>query len=94
MAELIAVKDDKNTHGNGGLLADNNTGKLFIAGKKVVYKDSKAEIDGEGHVNSDDAAQGTSSKVYGEGILIHRHNDTRACGAKTIVSGNTKVYSN
>ncbi len=92
MAELIAVKGDKCSHGDGDLQADNNSGKIFIAGKKVVYKASQADPDGQDHAGSADAAEGSSSKVYGEGKLIHRNKDLRACGGETIVSGNTKVY--
>ncbi len=93
-AELIAVKGDKCDHGDGDLHADNNTGKVFISGKKVVYKASKADDDGQSHGGDDDAAQGSSEKVFAEGIKIHRNNDARACGSKTNVVNQTKVFSN
>lgn len=62
--ELIAVEGDPCSHGGGELKADNNTGKLYINGKKVVYNGSNAQPDRLGHLNPK-AASG-SVNMYGE----------------------------
>lgn len=91
---LAAVKGDNNTDGNGGLLADTQT-KVKIGGILVVCVTSNANPDdlcpivGGEHCNP--KAVGGSGKVKIGGKAIHRHGDTRSCGATTIVSGNTKV---
>ena len=92
---LISVFGDINTHGAGELLASNNTGKVFIGGKKVVYINSDASPDdlcpiaGGDHCNP--KSESGSSKVSAQGIAIHRHGDSRNCGATTIVIGQSKV---
>lgn len=97
MSELISVQGDPNSHINGELLANNNSGKFFINGKKVVYLNSNSDPDllcipiGPPHCNPESI--GHSNKVFSEGIPIHRNNDARICGATTIVLGNTKVFS-
>ena len=90
---LISVQGDKNTHEDGALLASNNTGKFFISGKKVVYKDSLAEADMLLHLPGATNSSGASSKIFCEGKPIHRHGDSRYCGATTIVTGQSKVTS-
>ena len=42
---LIAVKDDTNTHGAGGLNASVNPGTVFINGKEMVVQGSTAKPD-------------------------------------------------
>lgn len=94
---LISVLGDPNSHGAGSLLADNNSGKLFIGGIKVVYQNSHSGPDALcipiGPPHCDPFATGHSSTVYSEGIPIHRDGDSRVCGASTIVSGQSTVYS-
>ena len=93
MSELIAVFGDLSDHGGSALQASNNSDKVFINGKKVVMKDSTADPDGQDHtVPAVDAATG-STKVFVQGIIVHRNDDTRYCGAKTIVSNQSKVYA-
>ncbi len=97
MSELVAIMGDPNSHGNGQLLASNNTGKVFIGGIKVVYVGSSASPDDLcipiGPPHCDPVSTGGSSKVTCEGIAIHRNNDSRVCGAVTVVTGNTKVFA-
>ena len=93
MSELVSVQGDECTHGAGALNASNNTGKVFIQGKKVVYVNSTAQMDMLGDFDTEDASSTGSSKVFAEGIAIHRNNDYRACGAQTIVTGQGKVFA-
>lgn len=96
MGELVSVMGDPNTHGAGDLLADNNSGKLFIGGTKVVYLSSAANPDALcipiGPPHCDPFATGHSATVFSEGIPIHRNNDGRICGAVTVVSGQSTVF--
>ena len=95
MAELIAVLGSTNSHGAGGLNASNNSGKVFIGGIKVVYVGSSANPDslciplGGEHCNP--VSTSGSAKVFCEGIPVHRHGDSRSCGAATIVGEQSKV---
>lgn len=97
MGELVSVQGDPNTHKNGQLLADNNSGKLFIGGIKVVYQGSNAIpddlclLDGPPHCNP--FATGHSPTIFCEGIPIHRNNDSRICGAVTVVGGQSTVFA-
>lgn len=97
MAELIAVMGSTNTHVLGDLSADNNSGKVFIGGIKVVYVGSHAAPDllcfTVGPPHCDPVATTGSTKVFGEGIAIHRHNDGRICGASTVVNEQSKVFA-
>jgi hypothetical protein len=90
MGELISVQGDENDHVGGALHASNNSGKFFIEGKKVVYIGSTADGDLLHPPPPTDASSG-SFAVYSEGIAIHRNNDNRLCGAKTIVTGQSSV---
>lgn len=93
MTELVSVFGDPNTHTDGELLADNNSDKLFIEGKKVNLIGSNALVDGLGHSGAADAAATGTDKFYVSGIKVHRNNDSRVCGALTVVTGQTKVFS-
>lgn len=97
MAELIAVLGSNNSDGGGPLLADNNSGKFFIGGIKVVYLGSHASPDAlcipVGPPHCDPYATTASSKVFSEGIAVHRNNDSRVCGASTIVAEQSKVFA-
>lgn len=94
---LVSVLGDINTDGGGDLLADNNSGKLFIGGIKVVYQNSHANPDPlcfiVGPPHCDPFATGHSATVFSEGIPIHRNGDSRVCDATTIVSGQSSVFS-
>lgn len=93
MSELVAVFGDENDHGGGQLQCDNNDDKFFINGKKVAMKDCAALPDGFGHAGDIVKPKEASSKFYIQGIPVHRNNDSRYCGAKTIAAGQTKFYS-
>lgn len=91
MGKLVAVLGDQNDHGGGDLLASNNPGKMFVQGKKVVMIDSTALPDAIPHdVPLVNAATG-ATKLFVCGIAVHRHDDTRYCGAKTIVTNQSKL---
>lgn len=49
--ELISVEGDPCSHGAGSLTADNNSGNLFVNGKKVVFNGSSANPDKLRHKN-------------------------------------------
>lgn len=93
MSQLISVEGDENTHIEGALTASNNTGKVFIQGKKVNYLDAVGLPDLEFHPPPPTDASTASSKVFAEGIAVHRHGDARYCGATTIVTGQNKVFA-
>jgi uncharacterized Zn-binding protein involved in type VI secretion len=92
MGELVSVQGDENSHVGGALHASNNSGKVWINGKKVVYINSTADGDLLHPPPPTDSLTG-SSKVFCEGIPIHRNNDLRVCGATTVVTGQTKVFA-
>lgn len=97
MSELISVLGDPNSHGAGELNASNNNGKFFINGIKVVYMNSSSNPDSLclpfGPPHCDPVSIGHSEKIFSEGIAIHRNNDSRICGAVTLVSGQSKVFA-
>jgi uncharacterized Zn-binding protein involved in type VI secretion len=96
MSKLIAVFGDKNTHGDGDLLASNNSGKVFINGLKVVYVGSDALPDllcPDDPIHCNPLSTTGSSKVFCEGIAVHRQDDLRICLATTIVSNQSKVFA-
>jgi len=93
MAELVAVKDDPNTHGEGKLLASTNPGLFYINGKLLVTVESTATPDNAGHSPHDVNSKGGSSKFFAMGLAVHRNNDARYCDALTVVQGQTKFTS-
>ena len=93
MGELVAVEGDPESHGHGELICDNNPGKLTIGGLKVALVNSKAQPDLAGHpAPPTDAATGTANFTV-LGLEVHRNNDSRYCGALTIVQNQSKVTS-
>jgi len=88
---LIAVIGDKNTHGDGDLICDNNPGKVFIGGKLVSFLGCQAAGDKQDHPTGTTNPSTASGKVFGCGIAIHRQGDMRQCGATTVVSNQSKV---
>lgn len=66
---LVSVKDDPNTHGDGGLNASVNPGTIFVNGKEMVLQGSTAKPDllcpvvGGPHCNP--VAVGASGDVFG-----------------------------
>lgn len=88
--ELWAVEGDEDDHGHGAFKTPSNT-TVKINGKNVIVKGDHANGDDAGH--TDPAADGTSGTVFAYGQKIHRNNDTRNCGAKTIAKGQSTVKS-
>jgi len=101
MAELWAVVGDKNTHGDGDLTlsGDSAPGTVLINGKAVIVGKTNANPDDQspdiidgGVTDHDNPYSSTySSTVFAYGKGAHRNNDLRACGAKTVVTGETTV---
>lgn len=61
--KLWAVEGDENTHMEGGLIATGTT--VFVNGKKViVHTPDRAEADGVGHVDLEDATAEGSGDVF------------------------------
>lgn len=90
MGELASVKGDPNSHGGGALDASNTNGKMFIQGKEIVVVGSSAAGDLLLHPNP--ASASGSSKMFVNGISVHRNGDSRTCGAATVVVGQNKVF--
>lgn len=93
MAELWAVKGDPNSHGGGELNADGNSSPqtVKINGKFVIVHESTAAGDDLGHpLPPTDTAEG-SGTVFCYGSPVHRHGDSRKCGATTNVTGQSTV---
>lgn len=93
MAELWAVEGDPNTHGGGNLIAANPQ-TVFVNGIPVIEHEDPAFPDGlcpaAPHC-SPNTAEG-SSTVFVYGKPVHRNNDDRVCGAKTIVTNQSTVF--
>jgi uncharacterized Zn-binding protein involved in type VI secretion len=90
---LIAVEGDENTHGGGALIAagGSSPGKVTINGKAVIVHPSPAQPDNFGHPAPPTATAEGSDKVLVYGLPVHRHDDLRECGARTIATGQSKV---
>lgn len=92
--ELIAVENDPNTHGGGGLIPANPK-TVFIGGKPVIEHEDPANPDSlcpaSPHCNPATSSGSSTVSVYGN--PIHRNNDDRVCGAKTIVTNQTSVWA-
>lgn len=86
---LISVQGDVNSHGGGALIPTQNT--VFINNKPVIRTGDPAESDQFDHFPPADSA---SPNVFVENKAVHRQNDTRTCGATTIVIGQSNVFAN
>ena len=89
MGELISVVGDLNSHGGGKLDTPPQT-KWTVGGKLVCTVDTIAEADALFHTPGATNASEGQSKWTVAGKAIHRNNDSRYCGAQTIVSGQNK----
>ena len=94
---LWAVEGDTNTHGNGALIATNPK-TVFINNIPVieVQDDSNPDnlcfIDGPPHCNPFSTEGSANVFVYNN--PVHRNDDDRVCGAKTIVINQSTVFVN
>lgn len=95
MAELWAVQGDPNTHGAGELIASNPQ-TVFINGIPVIEVQDDSNPDnlcppvGEPHCNPFSVSGSGTVFVYGN--PVHRNNDSRVCGAKTVVTNQSTVF--
>jgi uncharacterized Zn-binding protein involved in type VI secretion len=95
MGQLVAVKGDKNTHGHGDLDTNLGDNTIFVEGINIVVKGDRAQVPDDAlHDPDETRAEGSSSSFYAYGILVHRQDDARLCGATTIVTGQSTVFSN
>lgn len=94
---LWAIEGDINTHGAGDLIADNPK-TVFINKIPVIEHEDPAAPDSLCYVSgaphcSPDTAEG-SPNVFVYGKPVHRHDDSRICGATTIVINQSTVFVN
>jgi hypothetical protein len=87
-AELIAVEGDKTDLGGAAFKTPDNH-KVKIGGKLAIRKDDAANPEVDGRTNTE--ADETSGTVYIGGKKVHRNNDKRKHGAKTVAT-NSKVF--
>lgn len=87
--ELWAVEGDPNSHGEGRFRTPANT-TVKINNKNVIVKGDHAY--GDNALHPDPIAEGSSGTVYAYNIKVHRNNDTRNCGALTVVEGQSTVF--
>ena len=85
---LIALVTDKNTHKSGDLLVPPQS-KWTINGLLVATVDTVALADEAGHISPSTNSSTGSSKWSVAGKALHRHDDDRYCGAKTVVTSQT-----
>lgn len=88
--ELWAVVGDPNSHGSGGLHADNPQ-TVFVNSIAVIdHGPDSADVDDLGHPNPSTA--GGSGTVFVYNKPAHRNNDPRSCGAVTVVANQSTVF--
>lgn len=93
-SELVAVKDDPNSHGGGNLIPANPR-TVYVEGIPVIEHQDPAYPDSYcpagPHCNP--ATANGSSTVFVYGKPLHRQNDDRICAAKTIVVNQSTVWA-
>jgi uncharacterized Zn-binding protein involved in type VI secretion len=96
MGHLWAVAGDPNSHGGGGLHADNPQ-TVFVNGIAVIdHGPDSADPDslcfdiGPPHCSPDTA--GGSGTVFVYNKPAHRQDDPRVCGATTVVTNQATVF--
>jgi uncharacterized Zn-binding protein involved in type VI secretion len=91
--ELWAVEGDPNTHGGGDLIAENPR-TVFVENIEVIEHQDPAQPDnlcpGGSHCNP--ATANGSSTVFVYNNPVHRNNDSRVCGAVTVVTNQSTVF--
>jgi hypothetical protein len=99
MAELWAVDADPNSDGAGALIAasgDSATDTVYINSKNVIVGVTDSAADklcipiGPPHCNPQSSEH--SSTVFAYNKPAHRNNDSRVCGAVTVVTGQSNVF--
>jgi len=96
MSQLWAVDGDPNSHGSGGLIPSGST--VYINGKLVIVHGSDAANPydlcipvGGAHCGPSTSSGSGTVNCYGK--PVHRNGDSRACGASTVVTGQSTVFS-
>ena len=95
MAELWAVQGDINSHGAGALIASNPQ-TVFVNSIPVIEVQDDSNPDnlcppvGEPHCNPYSVTGSGTVFVYNN--PVHRNNDLRVCGAKTVVVNQSTVF--
>jgi uncharacterized Zn-binding protein involved in type VI secretion len=98
MAHLWAVVGDKNTDSNGGLTlsGDSTTGTVYIGGIEVIVGVTNASADDlcdpVGPPHCDPYSTTYSGTVFAYGKGAHRKDDSRVCGATTVVTNQSTVF--
>lgn len=95
MSKLWAVVGSQNNHGGGALIAASPR-TVFINNIAVIEHGDPAAPDGLCRATPVHCTPFTSSgsgSVYVYGSPVHRHGDGRICGATTIVSQQSTVFS-
>ena len=90
---LLALVGDPNSHGAGELQTPPQT-VWTVGGKLVTTVDTVAAADTfvfPPHPSGPTNASSGSSKWTVAGKAIHRHGDSRYCGATTVVGSQTKI---
>lgn len=92
MAELWAVDNDPDDHGEGRLIVEGPK-TVKIQGKPVVTHETRAGGDNAGHVppSTHTKSGSWSESVFAYNRHAHRNKDERNCGAKTVVEGQSTV---
>lgn len=92
---LWAVEGDPNSHGGGELIADNPQ-TVFINNIPVIEHEDPAFPDSlcpaAPHCNPETIEGSPDVFVYNK--PVHRHDDSRICGALTIVLNQDTVFAN
>jgi uncharacterized Zn-binding protein involved in type VI secretion len=96
MAEswLVALQGDPNSHGGGGLIADNPQ-TVFINNIPVIEHGDPANADSlcpiPPHCNPETENGSGTVRVYTK--PLHRMDDDRICGAVTVVQLQSTVFA-
>lgn len=94
---LVSVQGNPNTHGGGNLQADNPQ-TVNVKNIPVIELVDPAAPDnlcapiGGAHCNPESSSASANVFVYGN--PLHRDEDQRTCGAKTIVDSQYNVFAN
>jgi len=94
---LCAVQNDPNTHGGGNLIAANPNTVIIENIPCIEHTDPAAPDALCPPIGGPHCAPGTaegSPNVFIYGNPIHRHGDSRICGATTIVANQSTVFAN
>lgn len=93
---LVSVDQDLNDDGAGAISASQNT--VFANNKAIIIvgdlsaPDSKCPTENGNHCTPNSATG--SSNVFVTNKAVHRKDDLRTCGAKTVVIGQSTVFAN